>query len=424
MSAIGGEMHALVRELYPLCRSITGDGVRETLRRVAAHIDLETHEVPSGTPVLDWVVPPEWNVRDAWIKDADGKKLVDFQTCNLHLVSYSVPFRGRLTAAELDDHLYSLPDHPDWIPYRTAYYEPTWGFCVTRRQRDRLREGEFDVCVDTSLEPGHLTYGELVLAGERPEEVLFSVHVCHPSLANDNLSGIAVATYLARELARRRRRLTYRFLFVPGTIGSICWLARHREQLPPVRHGATLVCLGDARPLCYKRSFEGTAEVDRAFAHIVERRGGRVIDFFPYGYDERQYGSPGPRLPVGSLMRGRHGEFPEYHTSADTPDFVRPEQLHDALETLIEVVDVLEGNGRCRSLSPWGEPQLGKRGIYRALGGEADPADLQMAMLWLLSMADGTCDLLAIAERASLPFGLLARAAGILRDHQLLEVER
>jgi aminopeptidase-like protein len=420
MADRGERMHELVRELYPVCRSITGDGVRRTLARIGELVDLELHEVPSGTPVLDWVVPDEWNIRGAWIRDAAGRTLVDFADSSLHVVSYSIPVRRRIGAAELARHLHSLPDRPDWIPYRTSYYERNWGFCVTERQRRQLAQGEFEVSIDASLEPGHLTYAEAVLPGRSSDEVLVSAHVCHPSLANDNLSGLAISAQLARELAGRERRLTWRFLYAPGTIGALTWLARNREAAGRIRHGVTLVCLGDDSPLCYKRSFQGTAPVDRAFEHVLRRRGGRVVDFGPYGYDERQYNSPGFRLPVGSLMRGRHGEFPEYHTSADCPDFVRADRLEDSLEALLEVAEILEHNARFRNLEPFGEPQLGRRGLYRALGGHSDPGELQMAMLWVLSMSDGSCDLLGIAERSGVPFARVRQAAALLREHGLL----
>ena len=414
-------MHELVRELYPVCRSITGDGVRTTLARLGEIAPLELHEVPSGTPVLDWVVPPEWNVRGAWIRDARGKTLVDFAASNLHVVSYSIPVRRRIGADELARHLHSLPDRPDWIPYRTTYYDENWGFCVSQRQRELLAAGEFEVCIDSELAPGHLTYAEAVLPGRSRDEVLISAHVCHPALANDNLSGLAISAFLARELAGRDRRLTYRFLYAPGTIGALTWLARNREAAARIRHGVTLVCLGDDRPLCYKRTFAGATLGDRAFEHVVRRRGGRSVDFSPYGYDERQYNSPGFRIPVGSLMRGRHGEFPEYHTSADCPDFVLPARLEDSLDALLEWVAILEGNARCRNLQPFGEPQLGRRGLYRAIGGHTDPGELPMAMLWVLSLSDGSSDLLAVAERSGLSFAGVRRAASLLAEHGLLE---
>ena len=420
----GARMYALVEELYPICRSITGDGVRDTLARIerALPAPMIRTEVPSGTPVLDWTVPPEWNIRDAWIADARGVRVVDFRACNLHVVNYSVPVRGRMTLAELRPHLHALPDHPDWIPYRTSYYAEAWGFCLTQRQLDALPDGEYEVCIDSTLAPGHLSYGELVLPGDADGEVLLSTHVCHPSLCNDNLSGIAVATALARELAARpRRRWTYRFVFAPGTVGAITWLAQHRDVVPRIRAGLTLMCVGSAHPFTYKRTLAGDAEIDRAAEAVLRDRGAGdpVIDFFPYGYDERQYNSPGFRAPVGSVMRGRHGMFPEYHTSADNLGFVSAERLAESLAVVRDIVDVLEANRRYTNLAPEGEPQLGKRGLYRATGGTSIP-DLNLAMLWVLQLSDGSCDLIAIAERAKLPFATIRVAADHLRDADLL----
>jgi aminopeptidase-like protein len=420
----GARMYALVEELYPICRSITGDGVRDTLARIerALPAPMIRTEVASGTPVLDWTVPPEWNIRDAWVADARGVRVVDFRACNLHVVNYSVPVRERMALAELRPHLHALPDHPDWIPYRTSYYAEAWGFCLTQRQLDALPDGDYEVCIDSTLAPGHLSYGELVLPGDGPDEVLLSTHVCHPSLCNDNLSGIAVATALARELAARpRRRWTYRFVFAPGTIGAITWLAQHRDVVPRIRAGLTLMCVGSAHPFTYKRTLAGDAEIDRAAAAVLRDRGAgdHLIDFFPYGYDERQYNSPGFRAPVGSVMRGRHGMFPEYHTSADNLGFVSAERLAESLAVVRGIVDVLEANRRYANLAPDGEPQLGKRGLYRATGGTSIP-DLNLAMLWVLQLSDGSCDLLAIAERAKLPFATIRVAADHLRDAGLL----
>jgi len=415
-------MYALVRELYPICRSITGEGVRRTLDILSRHVPLRVHEVPSGTAVLDWTVPREWNVREAWIKDATGRRVVDFAESNLHLVSYSVPVRARLPLAELRTHLFGLPERPDWIPYRTSYYREDWGFCLSQKQIDALPDGEYDVSVDATLEPGHLTYGELVLPGATAEEVLLSAHVCHPSLANDNLSAIAVSVAAAQFIAARPHRYTYRFLYAPGTIGAIAWLARNRVAATRIRHGLTLVCLGDASPFTYKRTLAGDAEIDRAAARALEDAGlsHEVIDFFPYGYDERQYNSPGFRLSVGSLMRGRHGRFPEYHTSADDLSFVAPERLSESLALLLGVVEVLEGNRRYRNLAPEGEPQLGRRGLYRPMGGAEIP-DLELAMLWVLSLSDGRHALLDAAERARMPFRSLRAAADRLLAAGLLE---
>jgi len=322
----------------------------------------------------------------------------------------------------LRGHLYTLPEHPDWIPYRTTYYERDWGFCLSQRQLDGLAEGEYEVVVDSSLESGHLTYGELVLPGELADEVLISSHACHPSLADDNLSGVAVSVFLAHALANRpSRRYTYRFLYAPGTIGAITWLARNRHHAGHIRHGLTLTCLGDSHGFTYKRTVTGSAEIDRAASHVLRHTPGahQTIDFFPYGYDERQFNSPGFRMPVGCLMRGRHGQFPEYHTSADNLGFVSADRLAESLGVLIGIADVLEGNHRYRNLAPFGEPQLGRRGLYRALGGTNVP-NLQLAMLWVLNLSDGTHDLLEIADRSSLPFASVGSAATLLEQHGLL----
>ncbi len=416
------EIDTLLRDLYPICRSITGHGLRASLRRLQAVIPFELHEVPSGTPVLDWTVPNEWNVRDAYIANSRGERVIDFQKHNLHLVNYSVPFRGRMALDDLKLHLHTLPDRPDVIPYRTAYYQPAWGFCLAHNQRAELEPGDYEVCVDTSLEPGSLTYGELCLAGDTTDEVLISCHCCHPSLANDNLSGMALSAFLARELQGRPRRYTYRFLFIPGTIGALTWLARNEARTTRIKHGLVVACVGDAGGLHYKRSRQGQAEIDRAVVHILRQSGQayELHDFTPYGYDERQYCSPGFNLPVGSLTRTPHGRYPEYHTSADNLDLVRPEHILASLATYLAVMEVLEGNHVLVRTDPRGEPQLGRRGLYSALGGRADTEVMQMALLWTLNLADGEHDLLAIAERAGLPFAVVGQAAKLLLQAGLL----
>jgi aminopeptidase-like protein len=419
----GEELYKLVAELYPICRSITGDGVRRTLEIVDREVGgLEVSEVPTGTRVLDWTVPREWNVRDAWVADAAGRRVVDFQASNLHLLGYSVPVRATMPLAELRQHLFTLPDHPDWVPWRTSYYAERWGFCASQRLVDSLPDGDYEVCVDTTLADGHLTYGEHLVEGRTDEEVLVSCHVCHPSLANDNLSGIAVATGLARRLAGSRPRYSYRFLFAPGTIGSITWLARNEDRVGRIRHGLVLACVGDPGGFTYKRSRRGDADIDRAVAHVLGRSGRphRVVDFTPYGYDERQYCSPGFDLPVGCLSRTPYAAYPEYHTSADDLDLVGPAQLQESLEVCREVVQVLEANRRYVNLSPKGEPQLGRRGLYGQIGGRSDAEERQMAMLWVLNLSDGDHSLLDVAERSGLPFALVADVAGPLEEAGLL----
>jgi aminopeptidase-like protein len=412
-------MYALAERLYPVPRSITGDGVRETLGVLRELVPLEVHEVPTGTPVLDWTVPKEWNVREAWIAGPDGERVVDFRDSNLHLVGYSVPVRTRLPLHELRERLHTLPERPDWIPYRTSYWSENWGFCLQHRRLQELPEGEYEVCVDSVLEDGSLSYGELLLQGETEQEMLVSTHVCHPSLANDNLSGIAVATWLARQLAERPRRFSYRFLFVPGAIGPITWLARNEESVGRIRHGLVLALLGGPGGFVYKRSRRGRAEVDRVAEHTL-RGVGEVRDFDPYGYDERQYCSPGFDLPLGRLTRAPHGEFPEYHTSADDLRLLRPEGLAEALDVVGSIVDLLERNRTYRNLSPKGEPQLGRRGLYGGLGGGTEGRERELALLWVLSLSDGEHSLLDVAERSGLPFASVRDAANALLEADLL----
>lgn len=419
----GERMHAFASELYPICRSITGDGVRTTLREIGKRIPLELHEVASGTEVLDWTVPDEWNIEDAYIATADGERVVDFRASNLHVVNYSEPVRAEMTLAELRPHLHTHPENAEWIPYRTSYYSRSWGFCLSQRQLDGLGEGPYEVLVDSTLGPGSLTYGELFLPGEQEAEVLFTTHVCHPSLANDNLSGIVLLTELAARLTDVRRRLSYRFLFVPGTIGSVAWLARNEKLVSRIAAGLVVACAGDSGPLTYKRSRRGDALVDMAGAHVVAHAdGGRVLDFVPWGWDERQFNSPGFDLPVGCLTRSFEGEFSEYHSSADDLELIRPERLEESLQATLAIVDVIEHDRTYLNLSPKGEPQLGKRGLYRGLGG-ADPGIQQLSLLWVLNQSDGTRALLEIAERSGITFADLAGAArdlveaGLLAEH-------
>jgi aminopeptidase-like protein len=412
----------IVEKLYPFCRSITGDGLRATLNLLQEFIPIEVHEVPTGTTVLDWVVPKEWNIRDAYVKNSAGDRVIDFQASNLHVVNYSVPVHARMSLDELRPHLHTLPDRPDAVPYRTSYYSESWGFCLSQRTLDALADDEYEVHIDSTLAAGSLTYGELYIPGSLDRDIVISAHVCHPSLANDNLSGIAVSALLARELlARATPRHGFRFLYAPGTIGTIAWLAGNERAWRRIDHGLTLTCLGDGAPFSYKRTLGGAATIDRV-AEYVLRESGRaheVIDYFPYGYDERQYNSPGYRIPVGSLMRGRHGQFPEYHTSDDNLDFVSGACMAESLEVLGEIVGVLDRNRTMRNLAPYGEPQLGSRGLYGAVGG-TNIADAQLAMLWVLSLADGQHTLFDIAERSGVAFDAVAATAEILEVHGLL----
>ena len=422
-TAVGQQMHRLVAQLYPLCRSITGNGVRRTLDVIAESIPLTVHEVPTGTQVLDWTVPREWNIRDAYVADSGGRRVIDFTKSNLHVVGYSVPVRSTMSLAALREHLHTLPDQPALIPYRTSYYEETWGFCLSQNTLDSLPDGEYEVVIDSTLADGSLTYAEHVIPGEVSDEVLVSCHVCHPALANDNLAAIAVAVEVAKRLAEAEPYYTYRFLFAPGTIGSIAFLAQADERIEKIKHGLVLACAGDSGSLTYKRSRRGDAEIDQAAA-LVLRSSGRphkLIDFSPYGYDERQYCSPGFNLGVGCLTRTPYAAYPEYHTSADNLDFVLPGAMWDTLETVSEIFGILERNRCYVNVSPYGEPQLGNRGLYESLGGRSDTKQAQLAMLWVLNLADGEHSLVQIAARADLPFDAISAAADALRDAGLLK---
>ncbi len=419
---VGRELHEFVSELYPICRSLTGDGVRETLRRIGRHVPITVHEVPTGTQVFDWTIPREWNIRDAYVANARGERVVDLRAHSLHVVGYSVPVRARMPLSELREHLFSIPEHPEWIPYRTSYYNETWGFCVTQAVLEALDEGDYEVVVDSSLENGRLTYGECYLPGETEDEVLISAHVCHPSLCNDNLSGIALSTFLARTLATLPRRLSYRFLFAPGTIGAIAWLHANQDRVFRVKHGLVLTCAGDPGRVTYKRSRRGDAAIDRAVAHVLRHSGEdyELLDFSPYGYDERQYCSPAFDLPVGCFMRTPWGRFPEYHTSADDLELVRPDSLADSFRKVLSTLSVVDGDIRYENLNPAGEPQLGRRGLYRTIGGRQDESAVELALLWVLNLSDGRHSLLDVAERSGLEFQSVRAAADALVEQGLL----
>ncbi|WFP62618.1 DUF4910 domain-containing protein [Mesorhizobium sp. WSM4904] len=420
-SGLGQQIHALAERLFPICRSITGDGVRRTLDILSEHVDLARHEVPTGTQLFDWTVPREWNIRSASIIGPDGQKVVDFADSNLHVVNYSIPFKGTLTLDELRPHIHTLPEQPQLIPYRTAYYTPAWGFCMAHDRLAEMPDGLYRVEIDAELKDGSLTYGEYLHRGETEREFLLSAHICHPSLANDNCSGLALLATLARSLKARKTRCSYRFLFAPGTIGALAWLSRNEERVGLIDHGLVMSCVGDAAAPAYKRSRRGDAFIDRAMAHVLGgRAGAKLIDFSPYGYDERQYCSPGFNLPVGMFQRSVHGTFPEYHTSADNLDFIAPQHLEDSFRILMDVIDIVEGDWTPLNLFPKGEPQLGRRGLYSALGGQKSSGISSMALLWVLNLADGQHSLLAMAERSGLPFRELAAAARLLSDHGLL----
>lgn len=416
---IGEAIYKLASEIYPICRSITGEGVRETLRVLSQHAPIIQHEVATGTPVLDWTVPKEWVIRDAWIKNAAGERVVDFQTHNLHVLNYSTPIRATLPLSELKKNIFTLPEQPDLIPYRTSYYNEQWGFCMGQNALDALPDGDYEVCVDSELKDGSLTYGEIVHRGASNEEVLFSVHTCHPSLANDNCSGMALLALLAGAMAGVKTRYTYRFLFAPGTIGAVTWLARNGEAAKRIKHGLVMSCVGDRGGFTYKRTRRGNARIDRVMTRALNDA--KIIDFFPYGYDERQYASPGFDLDVGLFQRTQFATFPEYHTSGDNLDFITPDALAGSYRAVIRAIDALENERRYLNTAPHGEPQLGRRGLYAAIGGDKDSYAKSMAMLWVLNLSDGDHSLEDIAERAGAELSVIEAAATLLEDAGLLK---
>ena len=424
---IGQELWDFANTLYPICRSISGNGVRETLGHIKSKIDLQIHEVPSGTQAFDWTIAPEWNIRDAWIKDPQGNKIIDFKKHNLHVLNYSAPINGKFQLADLKKHIFTMPDQPDLIPYRTSYYNINWGFCMSHDQLMSLPDGEYEAFIDSDHNPnGSLTYGEYFLQGESDEIFLFSAHCCHPSLANDNCSGMSVNTHLAQALTslQGKTRYSYQFIFAPGTIGSITWLSRNEEKIKRIKNGLILSCVGDPGGPTYKRSQAGDAIVDRAVEKILrdEEANPNIVDFWPYGYDERQYNSPAFRLNVGLLLRSRFGLFPEYHTSADNMEFLKPDALEKSFKHTLQIIDVLENEYKTVNLAPHGEPNLGKRGLYGAIGGDKKAYDANLPVFWMLNQSDGNHSLLDIAQRAKLPYERIHDAAKVLSENNLLEV--
>ncbi len=419
----GQEIYALIKKLYPICRSITGDGVRQTLNIIKEHIPLDIKEVATGTKVFDWTVPKEWNIRDAYIKDSRGRKVVDFKNSNLHVLGYSTPINRKVTLKELKNHLFTMQDNPDAIPYLTSYYKENWGFCLTGKQFKGLKEGTYEVVIDSKLRNGHLTFGELYLKGRLKEEVLLSCYVCHPSLCNDNLSGVSLLTFIAKCLMNLNLNYSYRFLFIPETIGAITWLSLNEKKVSRIKYGLVATCVGDRGGLTYSKSRDGDALIDRIAekALIDSRKPHAIIDFNPAdGGDERQFCSPGLNLPVGSLMRTKYGSFPEYHSSADNLSFVAPEYLADSFQIYSDIIFIIENNAKYLNLISKGEPQLGKRGLYRMLGGKNISLN-EAAIFWVLNLSDGHYSLLDIALRSGLSFAQIKKVSDTLADLKLLK---
>ncbi len=419
----GHSIYEMVKRLFPICRSITGNGVRQTLRIIKQYIpEMEIVEVPTGTRAFDWLVPREWNIRDAYILDPEGRKIVDFKQSNLHVVGYSIPVNRTIPLSELQEHLYSLPGQPEAIPYVTSYYREWWGFCLTEKQRLSLKPGNYHVYIDSSLTEGSLTYGELILPGKTEKEVFLSTYICHPSLANNELSGPCVTTFLARWLSSlAHRKYTYRIIFIPETIGSLVYLSRHLPVMQKnIVAGFNVTCVGDNRSYSFLPSRYGNTLADRVSLHVLKHMHPDFIhySFLDRGSDERQYCSPGVDLPVVSVMRSKYGAYPEYHTSLDNLELVSPEGLQGGYEVLQKCIECIERNEKL-IVTVLGEPQLGKRGLYPTLSIKNRPSQVK-DMLNLLAYCDGANDLLAIAELIGKPAWELFALVELLKEHNLL----
>jgi len=421
----GKEMYSLIKSLFPICRSITGNGVRETLKIIQKHILLTIHETPTGTKAFDWTIPKEWNIEDGYILDSNQNKIIDFKKSNLHILNYSIPIDKKVTFSELKEHIHTLPEQPDTIPYLTSYYKEEWGFCMSHNDFLKLSDEEYHVVIKSTLENGSLTYGEYYVEGQIKDEFILTCYICHPSLCNDNLSGTVLITFIAKILSKIKPYYSYRFLFIPETIGAITWLSKNESNLEKIKHGLVATCVGDSGIITYKKSRHGDAEIDKVAEHVlktIEKH--NIIDFFPSGSDERQFSSPGFDLPFGSLMRTIYGSFPEYHTSSDDLDFVKAEFLADSFSKYIEIIFVIENNRKYLNLNPKCEPQLGKRGLYRMIGGQKEDGSNEMAIFWILNLSDGNNSLLDICNRSGLEFCLIKNLSDKLVSLNLLEEKK
>ena len=424
LQCVGENLYSLAQELFPICRSLTGNGVRQTLSILGRELpELVVYEVPTGTRCGDWVVPNEWNIRDAWIKEPGGRKIADFRQCNLHVLGYSEPVDRLIKLDELLKHLYSDPDRPDAIPYRTSYYHRRWGFCLTHNQLQGLKPGDYRVYIDSTLEPGAMTYGELILPGEGCEEVLISTYVCHPSMGNNELSGMVVTTFAAKWLQScKTLARTHRILFVPETLGSICYMNRNIDTMfARTVAGFNVTCIGDDRGYSYLSSRAGDTLADRVAKHVLEHMAEEytVYPFIKSGSDERQYCSPGADLPVVSLMRSKYDEYPEYHSSLDDLSVIPPAGLAGGYAYLRRCLECLEHDEALR-LTTIGQPQLGKRGLYPSLS-TAKLGTWHRRMVDMMAYADGR-SLLAIADKLDVPMWELFNIADRLKSEGLLAV--
>jgi len=434
----GKKIYGLMCKIFPIMRSITGEGNRRALKILSEIIPLETKEIQTGKKVFDWTIPKEWNIREAWVKNPNGEKIIDLKNSNLHVVNYSVPFRGKISLEELKSHLYTLPKQPDKIPYITSYYKERWGFCLSQNEFDKLEDGVYEVLIDSELKDGSLSYGEIFIPGKSEKEILISSYFCHPSQANDSLSGVALCTFLAKELSTRNLNYSYRFLFIPETIGAIAWLSLNEDKVKNIIGGYVVTCVGDSGPFTYKKSRAGNHLVDNVAIKVLEENGEefKIREFDPSdGSDERQFSSLGFKIPMGSLMKTKYGEFKEYHNSGDNLDFMSVESLEDSFKKYLEIIEVLEKEDldkfnlieksisegeKYLNLNPKCEPQLGKRGLYETMGGRRGVKLNEEAIFWVLSFSDGEYSLEEISERSGIVLDDLRNAAIILVDKGLL----
>ena len=426
MNDTGRNMYELAGKLFPICRSITGNGFRQSLEMIREIVpEIQVFEVPSGTAVYDWTVPKEWNIRGGWIKNMQGETIIDFNDCNLHVMGYSIPVHQTISREELSEHVYTQPEQPEWIPYVTSYYKQRWGFCMSERQKQALTDAEYEVYIDSTLEDGFLTYGELVLPGETDDEIFFSTYLCHPSMANNELSGPCVQTELIKYLkSLSHRRYTYRFVFIPETIGSITYLSRNLEALQQhVKAGFVLSCVGDNRTYSMVSTKYEDTLADRVLNNVLKFH---YPDYIRYSFmkrasDERQYGSAGVDLPVCAFCRSKYHEYPEYHTSADNMDLISPEGLSGAYEVMVKVINALENNYfyqmQCKC-----EPQLGKRGLYPTVSQKGTKGDARY-MQDFIAYADGRNDLIGISNILDIPVDKLIPIKDQLMEHHLLAVK-
>ena len=426
MNDAGRNMYELAGRLFPICRSITGNGFRQSLEMIREILpEIQVFEIPSGTAVYDWTIPKEWNIRGGWIKNLQGETIIDFNDCNLHVMGYSVPVHQTISREELLDHIYTQPEQPEWIPYVTSYYKERWGFCMSERQKQALTDAEYEVCIDSTLEDGSLTYGELVLPGETDDEIFFSTYLCHPSMANNELSGPCVQTEIIKYLkSLSHRKYTYRFVFIPETIGSITYLSRNLEVLQQhVKAGFVVSCVGDNRTYSMVSTKYEDTLADRVLNNVLKFH---YPDYIRYSFikrasDERQYGSAGVNLPVCAFCRSKYHEYPEYHTSADNMDLISPEGLSGAYEVLVKVINALENNYfyqmQCKC-----EPQLGKRGLYPTVSQKGTKGDARY-MQDFIAYADGRNDLIGISNILDIPVDKLIPIKDQLMEHHLLAVK-